>query len=677
MVTMPVLTGLKVMGYGLFPGDPPGSGVDQPFPAGLTVIAGINGLGKTTLLTAILRAFTGPYDLTSEGAPTEMSVSMPEAPVKLKPKPISFFKQRVADNDEKASLVVTATFGAKRFLVERAMSDLSLSRFDIDDKPALAGKNREEREASFQLALTALMELGSFTDVLLVLHHVMLFQENRPGALWDENAQRQVLRALFLDKDDARNVALLERQVQSADSQARGINSRITATEEDLKKAKKLEAGSEAAAAQLEAEQKLLDADLVEKARIDEALANFEEERRSIRLQHEKAKIAREEASGAVERIKYSALANLYPDMDEASRLVIARILTRAKCLVCDADAASKREELEALLAKGICPACGAPPEEQHNVIGKYKFEQAKLDAAIAASRLAQAEVTAKANQLDKIAVAYERTLDRSIALRASIDDRMALNRRLRSQLPDGVTSKEIEGALMTLRRQQATYLALLAEHVRNLSNLLAAKEELISSRATDVMRNFAELTEKLLAEPARLAEVKLKPRYTQAPKATGENRLSFPAYKAEMVAANRPGFVRRDDPSDVSESQRELIDLAFRLSLVRVAAPGTTATFVMETPEASLDGVAMTRVGKALAEFAAASDNRLVVTSNLSNAGLITGLFGGPSSSGAETEERRKRVLNLLKVAAPNRALDRDRGEYEQLLEEAIAGDQ
>lgn len=58
MVTMPVLTGLSVMGYGLFPGDPAGSGVDQPFAPGLTVIAGINGLGKTTLLMAILRVLS-------------------------------------------------------------------------------------------------------------------------------------------------------------------------------------------------------------------------------------------------------------------------------------------------------------------------------------------------------------------------------------------------------------------------------------------------------------------------------------------------------------------------------------------------------------------------------------------------------------------------------------------
>ncbi|MFA6114179.1 MAG: AAA family ATPase [Sphingomonas sp.] len=677
MVTMPVLTGLSVMDYGLFPGDPSGSGVTQPFKAGLTVIAGINGLGKTTLLTAILRAFTGPYDLTGDGASTEMSVSMPENPVRLKSKPISFFRQRVADNAVRASVVLTATFGSKRFLVERALSDLSLSKFEIDDESAVTGRNRDEREASFQVALADLMGLGSFTDVLLVLHHVMLFHESRPGALWDENAQRQVLRALFLDKDDARKVALLERQVQSADSQARGIQARITATEDDLKEARKAEAGSEAAAAQLDAEQKLLDADLIEKARFDESLSKYEEQRQSVRLEHEKAKIAREEASGAVERIKYSSLATLYPDMDEASRLVIARILTRAKCLVCDADAIGKQEELEALLAKGMCPACGSPPEEQHNVVGKYKFEQAKLDAAQAAAKLAEIEVSAKAKQLEQIATNYDRALDKSIALRISIEDRKARNRRLRAQLPDGVTSKEIETTLVTLRRQHAEWSASLAEHVRELSNLLADKEDLISSRAAEVMQNFAELTENLLAEPARLAEVKLKPRYTQAEKATGESRLSFPAYKAEMVAANRPGFVRRDDPSDVSESQRELIDLAFRLSLVRVAAPGNSATFVMETPEASLDGVAMVRVGRALAEFGSVSDNRLIVTSNLSNAGLITGLFGGKSKSDAETEARRERVLNLLKVAAPNRALELDRAQYEKLLEQAITGDQ
>ena len=86
------------------------------------------------------------------------------------------------------------------------------------------------------------------------------------------------------------------------------------------------------------------------------------------------------------------------------------------------------------------------------------------------------------------------------------------------------------------------------------------------------------------------------------------------------MSSAARPTLIRRNDPSEVSESQRELIDLAFRLALVGVF--GESCTFVMETPEASLDSVAMERVGQALARFAARDNNRLVVTSNLTNAG-------------------------------------------------------
>jgi hypothetical protein len=675
MVTMPVLSRLVVTDYGLFPGSPPGTGVDRTFEPGLTLIAGINGLGKTTLLTAILRALTGPFDLTGEGPPTQVGVSLPATAVPLRPKQLAFFRQRVADEAITSRVQLSVRFGARSLSVVRSLYDLRLIELQVDDEVARLSGKRSDQEAAYQTILADLMGLSSFVDVLLILHHVMLFHEDRPGALWDENAQRQILRALFLDKDDARRVAELERLVQTADSQARNIHARITATEEDLKEARKAEAGSAADAAQFEAEQKLLDADLEEKARLDELLIQLEQERQEVRLEHEKAKIAREEAAGAVEKVKYSALAALYPDMAEASRLVIARLLTSAKCLVCDADAEGKKAELEELVAKGFCPACGAPPEEQHNVVSHYKFEQAKLDASKKAAQVAATEETAKGQRLQRILQSYRETLVKADRLGRSIDERRARHQRLRSKLPQGVTSTHLESALIALRRQHAEWSTTLAQHASELAKLLSEKEGLVSSKAAQVRETFQRMSERLLAEPARLAEVKFKPRYTQADQAVGGARLQFPAYKAEMVAANRAGFVRREDPTDVSESQRELIDLAFRLTLVTVAAPNNAATFVMETPEASLDGVAMNRVGGALAAFAGSSENRLIVTSNLSNAGLITSLFGGKAKTKKEVTSRRARLLNLLEVAAPNRALEKDRAAYQKLLDAAVAG--
>ena len=143
------------------------------------------------------------------------------------------------------------------------------------------------------------------------------------------------------------------------------------------------------------------------------------------------------------------------------------------------------------------------------------------------------------------------------------------------------------------------------------------------------------------------------------------------------MTAANRPGLTLRTLPSDVSESERELIDLGFRLSLVDVATTQGVCTLIMETPEASLDELAMKRVGAALHRFAETGENRLIVTTNLTNAGMITAMFGGASSGKKEIQDRQKRILNLLEVAAPNEALERYSSEYTQILNSAITGSQ
>ncbi len=133
--------------------------------------------------------------------------------------------------------------------------------------------------------------------------------------------------------------------------------------------------------AQLEAEQRLLDAELMEAARLDGVLADLDTERQTVRLEHEKAKVEREDATGAVERLNIYGASQSLPEHGRGSAsLVVARIMTQARCLVCDADAEEKRKELEALIESGCRPACGAEPEQQERIIPQHKFEQAKLD---------------------------------------------------------------------------------------------------------------------------------------------------------------------------------------------------------------------------------------------------------------------------------------------------------
>jgi len=51
MLRLPVFTSLRVQNYGLFPGRDDSGNLEWPFQHGLSLIAGVNGLGKTTLVT--------------------------------------------------------------------------------------------------------------------------------------------------------------------------------------------------------------------------------------------------------------------------------------------------------------------------------------------------------------------------------------------------------------------------------------------------------------------------------------------------------------------------------------------------------------------------------------------------------------------------------------------------
>ena len=671
MVRLPLLTELKVTDYELFPGHPPGSGIAWSFRQGVTVIAGINGLGKTTLLLMILRSFTGRYDLTGDGALQSLSVALPEMPVRLKASHLRVFGRRVSDGAANAKVALSASVGKNVITIRRRLDNLSLEGLTINEQPVELSGTADEKEMVFQSRLTELIGLGSFVDVLLVLHHVILFSENRPGALWDANAQRHLLRALCLDRDDATRVAQLERQLQSADSQARNVYTRITTTTRRLDEALRQEAGTEGVLAELSAEQKLLDAELLEAQRLEGVLQQLDDQRKSARLAYERAKIVREEATGAVERLKYTALLRYFPSMDDTTRLVLSRIMRDGRCLACNAPAQERQTELEQQVARGCCPICGAVPTIQDNLVVPHEFDQARLVRERERAKQANREEAVQLKEVEEFAGKHRETLLEWESVQESIRQRTERNRRLRAQLPDTVTSKEYQNELKSLRRDHDQWQAKRASYLQELRTLFAQRRDVITARSGELVEAFAELVKILLVEEARLVQVEVEPRYLEAPGRT-EDRVEVPAYEAEMTAATRPAFTRRKDPSEVSESQRELIDLAFRLALVSVF--GEASTFAMETPEASLDGIAMERVGRALAGFASRKSNRLVVTSNLTNASIITAMFEATEPE-AGPASRLRRVLNLLEVATPNRALLEDRERYQALLEEAVEG--
>jgi hypothetical protein len=219
-------------------------------------------------------------------------------------------------------------------------------------------------------------------------------------------------------------------------------------------------------------------------------------------------------------------------------------------------------------------------------------------------------------------------------------------------------------------RRAQKEKEAERATFSRKLKKLLEGGRSTIDRKRAQLAAAFSEYVGELIAERADLVAITTKARITQ-----GGEGFDVPAFRPQMTAAARPGLARRNTPDDVSQSQRELVDLAFRLALIRLATGKAASSFIMETPEASLDELAMQRVGKALHEFASQGENRLVVTTNLTNAAMITSMFGGKAVGAAALRLRRSRVLNLMNIAAPNQAVTNDRKRYEGILSSALKG--
>ena len=209
------------------------------------------------------------------------------------------------------------------------------------------------------------------------------------------------------------------------------------------------------------------------------------------------------------------------------------------------------------------------------------------------------------------------------------------------------------------------------AEHAEALRVAFAPVQEAAVAKTEALVKAFEHYAVAFLADEATLVRDTARP-------AIAQQNVQFvvPAFYAEMGAAARPGMTRRRSTFDVSESQRELMDLAFRFALIEAADCVGTATLIMETPEASLDELAMERVGQALNAFARQGTNRLVATSNLTNAGMISWLFGGRAANKNEVDARRDRTIDLLKVGAKNRALLNDTaGRYPSLLTKALTG--
>ena len=649
--SFPIFQSLSVRDYGLYPGAEGGKpGLHVRFRPGLTLVVGANGLGKTTLITLMFRMLVGAFDIPQLGVGDELGFRrLAAGPVT--PTQRSMFAARVADRAATATATLEYRLGSATVAVERRLDTLAL-------RSATLGGLAFEDEAAFQAAVAEHAGLGSFGDFILMLRYLVFYFEDRRQLVWDASAQRQLLRMLFLPPDVALRWTEMERSILQNDSRMRNFQAVVG-------KAEKMLAGGLAkasAAGELRAELQALEA-LQDPARqkledLERLTDELDRRRQDARLLNQSAKQERESRFRALEHAKLVAIEARFPGRLETGRYMIAHLMTEESCLVCGSHAPEAARMYAHRLEGGRCVVCDSDLSRSESIVEPREVADERVSKADRLLGAADRELVGSARERESSEADFDRHTADMTLLRSEIATRSARLSQIIDLLPpDEAVLRNQRTELAAIR---GTLEEMKADLVRERLEFRGFVEDCTAallSSSGEVVDEFERFAGTFLSERVSLT-------WTSRSVAVGQGgeAIPFPAFELNMTGSDFGDTVRRAGPGDVSESQREFIDLAFRMALMKVAGGGASG-LVIDTPESSLDAVFARRAADTLLRFGQQDGNGVLVTSNLVEGSLLPTLV----QAIARSRNKKDRLVDLFKLARPTAAVAADRAEYDE----------
>ncbi len=664
MITFPVLQSLTFERYGLYP-----KSEKQPFEidflAGPNAVVGVNGSGKTTLISVALHCLSGPYNLPA--ATSEAELGHVRARVVEMDRPDrQMYARRVADSARTSTATLVVSFKNTVVTITRRLSDLSLVELLVDGKRVAGGNAKSRDETVYQARLAELFGVASFFDVLIVLRFLVFMLEDRRALVWDPTAQRQIYRVLLLPKERATEYAEAQQGVISSDSSVRNMSAFIYRREKDRGNADKRVRKIHDA----EAERRVLTAEANGMRKRIEAVANVrveaDAERQAARLLRVTSAETRESITRQLERLKMRALGRRLASSSETTRYLLGHLLAEKECLVCGANPSPAASTINDWVRAGRCPLCGSEHETAERVVpishaDRKRISRLESELAYADQQIAAADARI-ADAQRRFAVAdaeYDQLEQDRLALDLRI---VAVLKRIPSERAAIGTANDDIDTLNRLLADERRQLTTAEERFRTIVEETVGAVEALQEAIATAFQRYLKL---FIREDASLVYQTTKARIGQA----GES-FDFPTFRLAMTGGAVAGATIRTGPDAVSQSQAEFIDLAFRMALISVASQGRPASLVVDAPEAALDFLFAERAGQQLAAFAAAHpENRVIVTSYLPSAHLLMAFL----SKARSEKERRRRIVDLIRDAAPNAAVRADRRRYEKFLNAII----
>jgi predicted nucleic acid-binding Zn-ribbon protein len=647
----PVFEQLHVENYRLYPGETNNSGLHLNLTAGPWIVLGVNGIGKSTLLLLLKYVLMGASRVRGAGFTGERSdiVSLDNR----------LFAVRVNDNARNATAALTIRLGRASLEIKRRLADLVLVEAILKDD---TDRTSVCDEKEYRELLAKAMGLMRFEDALRVLDRLTFFLESREPLIWNVSAQFELFRAILTPEISA-DLRRLEGEIVSSDSAARNLNAALhkVVTRRDAEFAKR-ERSAETRARLAKATAEL---DLAEtsETNLQHEVDQWEERRSDARTELKRADRAADEAAQAYQKLKFDALRHAFAGVTPNEQYVFLKLISERICICCGNSAEETAHELELRQRENRCLVCGSPRHETEKVVTTTAAVQSKAADALRTLLGARQVRDQAQSQFEEAARGFAAAVDELERARRNVDIAKREVRKLRARLPtdDQSAFARDEDRIEGLRREVLNFRRDRDTAEEEIQGLLKVLKDTTEGIREQLETNFAKRAKAFFGEEAKLVYAVRRDRIGQ-----GGRQFDLPAFEVEMTSRATEGhFIRRMD-DQVSMSQREYLDIIFRMSLIETFG-ASGGSMVIDGPEGALDAIFAERAGDLFAGFAGrAPDTNLILACNIVEGGFIPNTLRGSAS----LEARKSRVVNLLKLAVPTAALIEFHRAYEEKVE-------
>lgn len=654
MIQFPIITRLSVNDYELYPGTEEEPGLQAVFQPGLTLVIGANGLGKSTFVSLLFRMLTGNAELKNMGYAT-----MGSGQVDIRSMynhELRTFVDRVGDAAREATATVEFSLGSTVIHATRRLATLTLVDLVAD------GVEQEPTEGEFRAAIVDAADLDSFLSWFLVLRYLVFYSDERRSLVWDPTAQRRILPLLFLPPSEIAPIEELTERILKEDSTVRNLAAALKKREKELRTQERALDSLPEAQSELESlrEQRAEAEERLEELRDEFVVAEVERSR--TRLEALRAADDEQSVGAELERLRLMEVKRAFPTADESAAYMLTHLFAEGQCLVCGHAAEEAAAAMAERLRSRHCVVCDTELDPADAV------DQGAADLAGTRQRLEDARY-ALADALEQRAQADKDYVD-CISEMADAQDRISKTTaqvmRIERSLPESDrTVVKLRESLDEIRADNEIARQRVLFAKERLARLVDAQNRLLSRYRDQIKDGFDSHATGFLVEHCSLV-------WGSNAEQIGQLGRSIPysVFQVDMTGGARENASRRESASQVSESQREFIDLAFRMALIGVAGEGGIGTLVMDAPEGSLDAVFAPRAAEVLTSFGFGDgQSRVIITSNLVDGQLIPRLAEKAQIRGVEDS----RIINLFRIAASTAAIRDHRDEYDAALDRAF----